>query len=327
MTNEQHHPEHAQEAFLDALFEESPLNLAALLRACADGELSPAQCERLKQIVGDCPVTPSCIAFDQALRDCCGRAMREAMRETKCPDALRERITAIAASSSIAQTTHAPSDHAQHPETTSRSFWARSPMLAIAAMVMLSLAGVLIWQASSLSGIFTPTVPLNIDQVSYSERVGQFALREHNRCSQDGPAQAKLDKREITQAVAYFSQRFDRPVQMPDMAQGEDHIQFFGGGDCHLPETVQSGHLRFDAYDDAGNPISLSLFIAPDPGILPLEQGVTYKVSSEACDAVGARLFVWAIDGVQYLLVSEASDTTCASVRGLMNAPKNIKQL
>ena len=322
MSNDQHHPEHAQEAFLDALFEQTPLNIAALLRACADGELSPSQCERLKAIIGDCPVTPSRVAFDEALRDCCGRAMHK----PKCPEALRERIASMA-SASIADQDADPMPLQISTVTKRRSFWARSPMLSIAAVLMLSVAGVLIWQSTNLIGAFTPNTPLNIDQASYSERVSEFALSEHTRCCDSDAASAKLVKHDIAQAVEYFSTQFDRPVQMPDMAQGDDHIKFFGGGDCHLPETIRSGHLRFDAYDDQGNPISLSLFIAPDPGMLPLKEGVTYRLSSKACDAAGARLFVWVNAGVQYLLVSEASDKTCASVRGLMNAPKDLKQI
>ncbi len=326
MSNEQHHPEHAQEAFLDALFEQSPPNLAALTRACADGELTPEQCERLKQLIGNCPVTPARIAFDEALRGCC----RRAMHKPQCPDALRDRIAAMARQSGAA------SDEADASEqriesagayTSDRSFWARSPVLSIAAVLMLTFAGVLIWQSANLASAFRAGTTLSIEQASYSERIGRFVLGEHTRCCDDEAADAKLVERDIVQAVSYFSEQFQRPVQMPDMQQGEDRIRFYGGGDCHVPETIRSGHLRFDAFDDAGTAISLSLFIAPDPGILPLEEGVTYLVGSEACDAVGARLFVWINNGVQYMLVSEASDETCASVRGLMNAPSNVRRI
>ncbi|MFG0298128.1 MAG: hypothetical protein ACF8K1_00795 [Phycisphaerales bacterium JB047] len=324
MSNEQQHPEHAQEAFLDALFEESPINMAALLRACADGELSEAQCERLKAIIGDCPVTPTRVAFDEALRGCCSRAMDK----PQCPKALRDRITSMAATAvSAEQDAYAQQIEDSNASTRNRSFWARPSVMGIAAAVLLSVAGVLVWQSASIFGVLGSSTPLNIEQASYSERVGQFVLGEHNRCCNDDAAEAKLVQHDIEQAVEYFSQQFERPVRLPDMAGDQEHIKFYGGGDCHVPETIRSGHLRFDAFDRHGEAISVSLFIAPDPGVLPLEEGVTYRLSSSACDAAGARLFVWVSEGVQYMLVSEASDKTCEDVRDLMNAPVSIKQI
>lgn len=342
MNNEQHHPEHAQEAFLDALFAVSPTNLAALLRASADAELSPSQHERLQQLVGENASTQSRVAFEKALRGRCGQIMAQ----PSCPSALRERIVALAASAAgndyepenqenhHMQATEAMQDegYANRIEdlsrsTRDRSFWTHSPVMGVAAMLLLSLAGVLIWQSTNLPKGFTPGSTLNIEQASYTQRMSQFALSEHIRCCQNEAAEAKLIQRDVTQAIEYFTDRFDRPVQMPQMAQHSGQIEFFGGGDCNLPETKRSGHLRFDAFDEQGKAISLSLFIAPDPAILPLKEGVTYRVSSAACDAADARMFVWVNDGVQYLLVSEASDKTCAMVRDLMNAPANLKQL
>lgn len=324
MSNEQQHPEHAQEAFLDALFEESPINMAALLRACADGELSEAQCERLKAIIGDCPVTPTRVAFDEALRGCCSRAMDK----PQCPKALRDRITSMAATAvSAEQDAYAQQIEDSNASTRNRSFWARPSVMGIAAAVLLSVAGVLVWQSASIFGVLGSSTPLNIEQASYSERVGQFVLGEHNRCCNDDAAETKLVQHDIEQAVEYFSQQFERPVRLPDMTGDQEQIKFYGGGDCHVPETIRSGHLRFDAFDRHGEAISVSLFIAPDPGVLPLEEGVTYRLSSSACDAAGARLFVWVSEGVQYMLVSEASDKTCEDVRDLMNAPASIKQI
>ncbi|MBM92367.1 MAG: hypothetical protein CMJ35_12250 [Phycisphaerae bacterium] len=324
MSNEQQHPEHAQEAFLDALFEESPINLAALLRACADGELNEQQCERLKKVIADRPEAPSQHDFEQALRGCCSRAMDK----PQCPKALRDRVTSMAATAVAAdQDAYAQQIEDSNSTTRNRSFWARTPAMGIAAAVLLSVAGVLVWQSASIFGVLSPSTPLNIEQASYSERVGQFVLGEHKRCCNDDAAEAKLIQHDISQASAYFSQQFERPVRLPQMEENQEQIRFYGGGDCHVPETIQSGHLRFDAIDPNGEAISVSLFIAPDPGVLPLEEGVTYRLSSSACDAAGARLFVWVSGGVQYLLVSEASDKTCGDVRDLMDAPRRIKQI
>ncbi|MHA7814685.1 MAG: hypothetical protein ACX94C_14975 [Phycisphaerales bacterium] len=335
MTNEKPHHEHAQDAFIDALFEQSPINIAALLRACADGELSPDQCERLEQLLKDHPHAETQHAFEEKLRDCCKRSMERPC----CPQALRERVSAIVAGgaeaggAADAAAGQASDDeaYAQRIEgaasyTRSPSFWARSPMIAVAAVLLLGVASVLIWQSAGLSSGFGNS-PRNIEPASYSERVGQFVLSEHTRCCADEAAERKLVKNDIAQAVSYFSERFDRPVSAPDMTQSDHEVQFYGGGDCHVPMTSMSGHLRFDAQDDLGNVISLSLFVSPDPGILNLEEGTTYVMRSKACDEAGANLFVWVSGGVQYVLVSEATDQTCASVRSIMKAPDRLSEI
>lgn len=325
MTHDQSHHEHAQDAFIDALFEESPVNIAALLRACADGELNPEQCARLKALVAEHPEAESQHDFEEKLRDCCKRSMAKPC----CPKALRDKIGAIALasaeSSAAEQEAYADRIEGANAYTSTRSFWARSPLMGIAAVLLLSVAGVLIWQSTSLFSTNTP-IP-RVNTVGYSEQVGNFVIREHTRCCVDEAAQRKFTERDIAQTVSYFSDRFQRSVATPDMSAHADQIQFFGGGDCHVPMTSHSGHLRFDAQDATGNRISLSLFIAPDPGQLDLEEGVTYRVNSKACSDAGASLFIWVADGVQYVLVSEATDETCAIVRSMMNAPERLDSI
>lgn len=330
MTNEKPHHEHAQDAFIDALFEQSPVNIAALLRACADGELNDEQCARLKQLLAERPESESQHDFEQRLRDCCKRSMQRPC----CPQALRERVGAIVASggsAAVGAAVGADDGFAQRIEdagsyTRDRRFWSRSPMMGIAAVLLIGVAGVLIWQSASLS-LIPGVSPGQMEPASYSERVGNFVISEHNRCSKDDAAQNKLVEHDVDEAFAYFSDRFDCMLSVPDMARSAHRVEFYGGGDCHLPMTSKSGHLRFDAYDESGTHIALSLFIAPDPGILPLEEGTTYKMRSSACESAGANLFVWVSGGVQYVLVSEATDETCASVRSIMNAPERLSEI
>lgn len=326
MTHDQSHHEHAQNAFIDALFEESPINIAALLRACADGELNPEQCERLKGLVAEHPEAASQHDFEEKLRGCCKRSMTKPC----CPQALRDKIGSIVADSALnaaaEQDAYADRIEGAGAYTTSRSFWARSPMMGIAAVLVMGVAGVLIWQSTNLVSSTPPALP-EFEQVGYSERVGQFVLGEHNRCCLDEAAERKLVQNDIAESVAYFSEQFDRPVTMPDLSSHGDRVQYYGAGDCDVPMTASSGHMRFDATDASGNTIALSLFIAPDPGQLDLEEGVTYQVNSKACSEAGANLFMWVSQGVQYVLVSEATDETCAIVRSIMNAPETLSSI
>ncbi len=317
MTNDQHHPEHAQE-------NGQPMNIAALLRAAADGELTECQCEQLEAHCAQCEDAECQIAFEKALRACCGRAMSEPC----CPEALRAKIVAM---TGVSVDDGEDNDDARriarsNERTRDRHFWIRSPMMSAAAALLILVAGALVWQSASFTNRNTPN-HFTPTQTSYFNRISDFAVREHARCCNDAIAKAKLVKLDINEATEYFSQAFGSRVIVPDMGRIAGQVEFFGGGDCHVPSTDRSGHLRFDVTDPDGKRISLSLFVSPDPGLLPMEEGLIYELESEVCAAAGTRLFAWVRDGIQYLFVSEASEEMCAQVRGLMQAPTTFGSL
>ena len=247
-----------------------------------------------------------------------------------CPQSLRERVGAIAAESRVAAAAESDA-YAQRIEdagayTKDQSFWSRAPLMTAAAVLLLGVAGVMIWQSSALfsnQGITNPTP----QPVSYIEHLGKFMMGEHKRYCIDEAAAEQFAQTEIDSAISYFSERFERDVQIPDLVSENQTLEFFGGGDCYIPRTPVSGHLRFDTVDADGEPIVFSLFVAPDSGELQLEEGVTYLANAKACDEAGARLFVWVHEGVQYFLVSEAHGSTCGAVRGLMKAPETMGKL
>ncbi len=292
------------------------LCIAAMLRACADGELCPEGCDRLKKYLAEHPEAQAQVAFEKNLKGCCDRVMREPV----CPHALRAKIHAMAGS--------AASMHASNEQTRQKSFWQRSPVMSAMAAVLVIAAGALIWQSSSLISMGGGLGISETTPVAYAERIGNFVAREHMRCCEDQAASRKLVYEDPAEAAQYFSGKFERPVVTPSIGgSGEHQIRFYGGGDCHVPATEGSGHLRFDALGPEGQVVSLSLFVAPDPGLLGLEEGKTYVLNSTQCDKQGASLFAWVVDGVMYLLVSEADESMCASVRGMMNAPSEISRL
>ncbi len=315
MTNDQHNQEHAQEP-------REPMNVAALLRAAADGELSDCQSDQLDAYLAANPEAQSQIEFEKALKGCCSRAMTK----PSCPDALRAMIQAIAADTSPAQddSAYAARIEASNEHTRSKSFWMRSPMMSAAAALLILVAGTMIWQSASYS--FNNSAPehLNSRQASYFNRVSNFVVDEHERCCDDRAAQRKLIKHDIEQATQYFSEAFEAPLTMPVMNEEEGQIEFYGGGDCAVPSTKRSGHLRFDAISPDGERISLSLFVSPDPKLLPMEEGKTYAINAKACTDAGTHLFAWVNGGVQYLLVSEAGEDMCKKVRDIMQAPAEI---
>ncbi len=299
------------------------LTLAAKIRACADGELQGDECDQLRAYLEANPDAAKQLGFEKELRSCCGRVLKSS---PCCPDALRSKITAMCSCVSdecLTERIEASNEHSRN-----RSFWMRSSIISAAAAVLVIAAGVLVFQAATFKQTAVPA-HLNLQQATYIDRVGDFVTREHHRCCKDDVAAAKLVHNDITEATAYFSDAFGKELAALDMNTKEGEVNFYGGGDCAIPSTSRSGHFRFDATDASGNAIQMSLFISPMPekNLIPMEEGVTYRVSSQACDKTGTKLFAWTKDGLMYLLVSEASGTMCATVRDMVQAPPQLGDL
>ncbi len=328
---------------LDAGLDTENLCIAALLRACADGELCPEQCERLKKYLAQHPEAAGQVEFEKALKESCQRVLGPGCG---CPDSLRNKIEAMACECMKTSEIEASGIEASNERTRKASFWKLNPAMSAMAAVLVLAGGALIWQSSSIitqnSGLGNQTT-----LVTYAERMGDFVAREHTRCCQEGAGSRKLKIQDLEEATAYFSGEFGRAVQLPGLGESEggsegqskgesggelggelrEGIKFFGGGDCHMPATERSGHMRFDMTDAQGQVTHMSLFVAPDPGLLEIQAGVTYMVNSTSCSQQGANLFAWVADGVMYVLVSEADGEMCAKVRGMMNAPTKLQQL
>jgi hypothetical protein len=301
------------------------LTLAAKLRACADGELKGDECEMLRKYLETNPDAAKQMGFEKELRSCCERVLKD---QPCCPDTLRSKITAMCGCESTDEAGFTERIDASNEQTRSRSYWMRSSLISAAAAVLVIAAGVLIYQAATFKQIDVPA-HLNLQQATYINRVGDFVVREHNRCCNDKAAAAKLVRHDITEATDYFSEAFGMQLVAPELDGVAGEVSFYGGGDCHVPSTSRSGHFRFDATDAAGEQIRLSLFVAPVPtnNLIPMDEGITYKVNSESCDEAGANLFAWQNNGIMYLLVSEASDSMCQTVRDVMRAPTSLSEL
>lgn len=321
MRAEQPHPEGHEDRTPDAV--------GALIRAAADGELTDAEVAAFERLCAQRDCTKDRVKFEQTLRETCGRVMRA----PPCPDALRARITTLAAEtrgSDAGADAGVSAPEAFAPHTRERSFWLRSPAMAAAAVVLLSVAGVLVWQAANMPGLQSPAA-MTTQQVDFRDRVAGFVAEEHNRCCRsDKSATDKLVYRDIEAARDHLTAAFGRadfalrPVA--DAPTGS-RVEFWGGGDCRVPGYERSAHLRFDATDPAGNDIRLSLFIMPDNQRLPLKDGVTYRLNAEACSKAGVRAYAWRADGLIHLLVSEASGDFCSAVRNIFQAPRTLAGL
>ena len=312
---------------------DAPRSIGALIRAAADGELTDAQLAEFERLCAERDCTKDRVRFEQTLRECCGRVMQAA---PCCSDSLRARVRAIAAESRATDMQAAPAQpfqqaagpEAMAPITRERSFWQRSPGMMAAAAVLLSVAGVLIWQASSLpAGPLPPGMTRT--EVAYRDRVAGFVSGEHSRCTKNASAaEAKLVLRDAETAKTHFASAFGMSqVSLEADPADAGSISFWGAGDCHVPGSAKSAHVRFDAVAPDGTPVRLSLFVMPDNQRLPIETGTTYRVGSEACAKSGVSLYAWREGSLVYLLVSEAEGEFCGIVRRSLHAPAEVAGL
>lgn len=306
-----------------------------LIRMAADGELTDEQVAAFEKLCAERDCTQDRVRFEQTLRECCGRVMRD---KPCCPEALRTRIRAMAASQSpfhpaeAGQPATVSAAESMAPRTRTVAFWRRSPGLAAAAAVLLSLAGVLIYQGARVpTGQAPGSSGWSGQPVAYQEQVARFVAAEHLRCCQDEAAESKMIVRDLDQARDRFARSLgvaslDLSPDLPATAQ-TGSMTFYGAGDCHVPGASRSAHARFDATSPDGTPVHLSLFLMPDEGRLALADRTTHVVASSSCEEKGVSLFAWREGGVVYLLVSEARGDFCKTVRKALHAPEALGSL
>lgn len=318
---------------------EDARSIGALIRAAADAELTEAQAAEFERLCAERHCTEDRVRFEQTLRECCGRVMRVS---PTCSETLRNKVLACAAAAR-AEDAEAETDSDQPapsgperlaPVTRSQGFWRRSSAMTAAAAVLLMVAGGLIWQASSLSTSGPGSGPgapagWTTEQVSYRDSVSGFVTDEHMRCCRsDKASDAKLVHRDLDAARAHYAQTFGvSQVAFTALPPESDAVRFWGGGDCHVPGSKASAHLRFDTVDPQGNPLRLSLFIMPDNNRLPMAEGATYRVTSSDCEKAGVALYAWTSDGLLHLLVTEAKGEFCSKVRDSFQAPAQVAGL
>lgn len=301
-----------------------PMTIAALLRAAADGELTPEQQQRLDTHLAQNPGDAGRIEFERELREACSRAMGG----VTCPAALRARVEALA---SNAASVEAAADQAmaarlgnRAAETSKRSFWSqhsRFVVQAMAAVLVIGVGSVFIMQSiQTASKSVLDGAPL--EQVAFRNEIAQFVSAEHHRCCEEEAAEAKFVVRDASEAAEQFGELLGAPLDLPGATGPIEIVSFRGGGQCGVPGSDGiSVHMRFDFDRGAGELSKVSLFIAPDRGLLPIEVGTTYRVNTKACGIAGASILVWTDGALVYYIVAEADDGGCGDLVDAMDGP------
>lgn len=279
------------------------LSLGALLRAAADDELTPAQREALDAHLREHPEDGVRIAFERSLREGIGRVMGG----IAAPEGLRSRIEREARAT---------------PEVVARpAFWRSRRGLALAASLVL-ISGLLV-------ALAMPSSPIGPD-ARYRASLVRFLDGEHKRCWVD--ADWILDKFKVRERDALpgaMSKVFGRDVEVPVVRDGDGSgLIFEGAGECHVPGRGKSMHFGFrtdGTRAEAG--VAVSLFVQPNTTRLELEDGVTYRLTSEHGVSRGVcSIYAWTRDGMIYFLVSDDAGACDLGLEAL-DAPTTLGQL
>ena len=207
-----------------------------------------------------------------------GRRAGRAMGTERCPDALRAKIERIAAESNPA---YGEGIEVQGAVTRSSSFW-NSPRFvgvvgaAAAIALMFVVGGVLVTQSgSSAPGSIRGGAGGELAYGGYLEQVSRFVSNESERCwDNDAAADRKFVMKDRDTVVAEFRDLLKGEMRIPALDQPVESLVFRGGGHCRVPKTQGAAHLQWDIPAQGDEPAAaVSMFVAPDNGMLPVEEG------------------------------------------------------
>jgi hypothetical protein len=303
-----------------------PMGLGALIRAGADGELTPQQERRLEVHLEREPGDASRIESERLLREAVSRIGQSG---PGAPAGLREQVLRAMAAADLSADGAAvdvsgpdvPGRMA--PLTRSRSFWASASgrtALVAAALLMAVTAGFLVRGSLPADGVF-----------SARTTAVQFVAREHGRCTVEiAPGADKFAVTDPLMLPSFARTLMGRDVSLGDLVEGgATNLRFIDAGGCHVPMGGRSMHLRFEAPTPSGGTTLASLFVQEDRGELDLAESVTYRLDPRAESGEASRspgVFLWLRDGMVYYLVTEAPEG-CEDMRRCLDAPAAVRPL
>lgn len=290
------------------------LSIAALLRAAADDELSPEDRARLDAHLRNHPEDDARIEFERRLRVHCAGLMQT----DHAPDALRQRVMAIAGSSN---TETSFSDHTDQDELADRiaersrtaraaGFGGRNrALVGAAAAVLLLVAGV-----SLLSQAIGPSGPADAQTAGVGNGVSlaNFFVQEHDRCATVPRRSDKFTVADPSSLPETFSRILGAVPTIPDFQAAG--MVFRDMGECHVPGEGRSVHVRLNTDGTSCREgISVSLFIQQGRSeVLPA--GENRPLALMRCaDGMKSTIYAWHAGGMSYFLVSE--QTACERLR------------
>jgi hypothetical protein len=254
----------------------APSRRTQLLRAAADGELSPAEQRELDALLADHPEEAAVVDFERALRAGVERACQGdpapaevGARIEKLARGARlrplRRLVTIAAAAAAVVLLAVWLWHGRAGDAEERGFTGRGALVRYLA-----------------------THPRNC-VISVERTIREFDVR---RCDEAISAVAKL------------------VGGAPDLGglQGltQSELEFRGMGRCGIPGGGTSLHLVFAGA--AGTPLEgamVSVYVQRDDGRLPIAEDTTYRLEPRTPDFSGVEMLVWKHGALDFFVVTE----------------------
>jgi hypothetical protein len=288
-------------------------DIAGLIRAGADGELTAEEQRALDEHLRANPGDGARVEFERELRAAVKRTMGASYRP---PAGLRERIAAAVASDDAGEAAHV---EIIADRTRERSFWAGAGIrrvLAAAAVIVLAFGA---WYAVTQSAPQQSILRESDGRVI----VASFLTREHRFCDADKDhAKRKLLCRDPNRLSENCNRWIGEPVSLASVFE-EEGVDLIGMGPCSVPGQGRSVHLQMTVTDN-GKPILVSIFIQEASAGRGVDDGA-YDLR-EAED--GSLITVWrdAASGLVFYLVSD-EQAGVERTRDLLEVPSSTRSL
>ena len=282
--------------------------LDRLVRCAADGELTDEEVAAYDAAKSANAKLATYERHERELRQAVGRCMCEGCA---CPQALRDRIAAMATGGGLADQEQAPAlgiagTPADRPVQRS-AFPRASALVALAASVVVVVAVALYMQNNQPTqpGGSTPGGSVaQAEDLPTGIRLASFMTGEHNRCASHASSIRKFTERDLERVPQAFREVLGEEVSVEDLLLGE--ATFIAAGYCRVPGKGRSIHMMYEAFDTQGQPVEVSLYIQRC-GDKRFEEGKAYAVGAEADSA---STIGWRSGELVYYLVTDSADTT-----------------
>lgn len=270
-----------------------------LLRAAADGELTPVQTAELDRHMVAHPDDQRVIEFERELRVSIAASASET-----APAALRDRIAAMSSAAGTDRTSLPFPSVSTRPH---RRFSQSVRWLAMAASVAIVAGGAFLILRQPGTGL---TGGAQITQ-QYRTSLVSFIGAQHEECEVHADM---IGMRFKTTKLGDVPAEFGRVLgSAPDIGHVEEGgFKLLGAGPCAVPGRGKSVRMVLestaDAQSNGGRGSLVSIHIQQDTGELSLESGKTYRLvdKNAASASASAEIFVWRRDGFVYFLTSKS---------------------
>ncbi|MBI5362444.1 MAG: hypothetical protein HZA53_04640 [Planctomycetes bacterium] len=249
-----------------------PLERTRLLRAAADGELTPAERRDYEIHLARHPEDARVVEFEQQLRSRLGTALTVGEK----PPELEDRVRRIA--------------DASRPGRARRFV----PYLVAAGILAVAAVGLLL------------ALRRNVDDFGFQGRgkLVDFLGAHAKECPIT--IQRTIEEfnvHRLGEAVTDIEARLGSAPVLGDL--DSVGLSFRGMGLCGIPGHGVSLHLQFMGQQGSRlEGTMLSVYVQGDDGRMPLVDGVTYRLQPKTEELASVQMYVWRRAGIDYFVVT-----------------------